>query len=205
MKVTLLKNKKRAVEVVDVHMQSFAGFFLTFLGKGFLKQLYQGFMEHNRSGILAAVGRNDRIVGFLAYSEDLSGFYQYLIKKHLLTFSWYAFLGFVRNPKICFRLFRAFFYSREAKRQEAYIELASLGVLPDMEGMGVGSRLIENLKRRAEGGKYQYIKLETDSENNDRVNRFYVKNGFVLDHSYLTREGRKMNEYRFRIQTEAFR
>ncbi len=197
MKVTLLKNRKRAVEVVDVHMQSFTGFFLTFLGRGFLRQLYQGFIEHNRSGILAAVGDNNRIIGFLAYSEDLSGFYQYLIKKHLLAFSWYAFLGFLRNPRICFRLFGAFFYSREAKRQEAYMELSSLGVLPDLEGAGVGSRLIEGLKKKAEGGKSQYIKLETDSVNNERVNQFYVKNGFILDHSYLTREGRKMNEYRF--------
>lgn len=35
MEVTILKNKNRIPEVVDVHMQSFTGFFLTFLGKGF--------------------------------------------------------------------------------------------------------------------------------------------------------------------------
>ena len=30
-------------QIVDIHMKTFTGFFLTFLGKGFLKQLYKGF------------------------------------------------------------------------------------------------------------------------------------------------------------------
>ena len=34
-KIATLKNKARVNEVVDIHMQSFTGFFLTFLGKGF--------------------------------------------------------------------------------------------------------------------------------------------------------------------------
>ena len=38
-RIGTLKNKNRIPEVVDVHMQSFTGFFLTFLGKGFLNQL----------------------------------------------------------------------------------------------------------------------------------------------------------------------
>ena len=38
--VTLLKDKEKINEVVDIHMKSFSGFFLTFLGKGFLKQLF---------------------------------------------------------------------------------------------------------------------------------------------------------------------
>ena len=44
---------------------------------------------------------------------------------------------------------------------------------------------------------YAYINLETDAENNDAVNRFYVKNGFELARSYFSPEGREMNEYRF--------
>ena len=120
MEVTILKNKNRIPEVVDVHMQSFTGFFLTFLGKGFLKQLYKGFVEYNGSGLIVAVNEDDKIIGFLAYSDDLSGFYKYLIKKQLIPFAWYAGLGFLRNPRILFRLLRAFTYSGEAKREENY-------------------------------------------------------------------------------------
>lgn len=197
--VTLLKDKKKVNEVVDIHMKSFSGFFLTFLGKGFLKQLYKGFLEEENSGLIVAFDEDKKILGFLAYSSNLSGFYKYLIKKHLISFGWYAMLGFFRNPKIFFRLIRAFAYSREAKREEKYIELSSIGVLPISENLGIGSRLIDYLKKLNFEG-YQYIKLETDAINNDIANNFYRKNGFILNHSYFTPEGRKMNEYRWNIK-----
>ena len=198
MKIATLKNKARINEVVDIHMQSFPGFFLTFLGKGFLKQLYKGFVEHENSGLLVAV-ENDKIIGFLAYSGNLSSFYNYLLKRHFLSLAWHAGIAFVRKPKIFLRLIRAFSYSEDAKRDEKYVELSSIGVIPKMEGKGVGSQLIKGLKRKVDGEKYRYIKLETDAENNEAANCFYQKNGFVLDHEYVTHEGRKMNEYRFHL------
>lgn len=200
MKIGTLKNKNRVPEVVDVHMKSFTGFFLTFLGKGFLKQLYKGFVEYKGSGLIVAVNDDDRIVGFLAYSDDLSGFYKYLTRRRLIPFAWYAGLGFLRNPKIFFRLVRAFTYSGEAKRKEKYIELSSIGVLPETEGAGVGSQLIKVLQNKIDFSQYEYIKLETDAENNEGANHFYRKNGFILDHEYKTHEGRKMNEYRLYLK-----
>lgn len=199
MKVATLKNKNRVSEVVAVHMQSFTGFFLTFLGKGFLTQLYKGFVEYEGSGLIVAVNDEDKIVGFLAYSDDLSGFYKYLIKKHIVSFAWYAGLGFLRKPKIFFRLLRAFTYSNEAKREEKYIELSSIGVLPEAAGTGIGSKLINVLQKKFDLKRYKYIKLETDAENNKGANCFYQRNGFVIDHEYETYEGRKMNEYRWYI------
>lgn len=207
-KIASLKNKKRVNEIVNIHMQSFTGFFLTFLGKGFLKQLYTGFIEHEGSGIITAVNDNDEIVGFLAYSDNMSAFYKYLIKKKLIPFAWYAGCAFLRCPKIMFRLLRAFIYSGEAKRKEKYIELSSIGVKPENEGKGVGSKLISALKMKAinfnneKTEKYEYIKLETDAVDNEGANCFYQKNGFVLDHEYATQEQRRMNEYRFYLRGE---
>ena len=93
MRIKILKNKSRVDEVVTVHMQSFPGFFLTFLGNGFLKELYKGFVEHNKSDLIVAVNDSNKIVGFLAYSKDLSGFYRYLINR-------YTIFGMVR--RVCF-------------------------------------------------------------------------------------------------------
>lgn len=200
MEIRDLENKERVDEVVNVHMQSFSGFFLTFLGKGFLKQLYTGFLEYKGSGVIVTVNTENKIVGFLAYSDNLSGFYKYLIKKRLLLFAWYAIGAFFRNPKILFRLLRAFTYSDEAKREEKYIELSSIGVLPEAEGTGIGSKMVSVLKEKANPEKYEYIKLETDAVENDGANFFYQKNGFVLDHEYATQEGRKMNEYRYYLK-----
>lgn len=201
MEVRDLENKERVDEVVNVHMQSFSGFFLTFLGKGFLKQLYTGFLEYKGSGVIVTVNTENKIVGFLAYSDNLSGFYKYLIKKRLLLFAWYAIGAFFRNPKILFRLLRAFTYSDEAKREEKYIELSSIGVLPEAEGTGIGSKMVSVLKEKANPEKYEYIKLETDAVENDGANFFYQKNGFALDHEYATQEGRKMNEYRYYLKS----
>jgi len=70
-------------EITSVHIESFKGFFLTFLGKGFLKQMYASYCEHNQSGLIGAFDAEGKIVGFLAYSENLSGLYKFMINKKL--------------------------------------------------------------------------------------------------------------------------
>ena len=138
------------------------------------------------------------VVGFLAYSENLSGLYKYMIRKRLLFFAWYSVGAFFRKPKVFMRLLRAFLKPGTAERKENYIELASIGVNPEFERQGVGTMLVSRLKETTDFLKFAYISLETDAENNESANQFYKKNEFVLVREYLTREGRKMNEYRYR-------
>ena len=183
-------------QIVDIHMNTFTGFFLTFLGKDFLKQLYKGFSFHIKSGLFIAE-HNNVIVGFLAYSEDISDFYKYLIKKSVIPFAWFGLGATIRKPSSMIRLIMAFLKPGESKREEAYIELSSIGVLPQMKGQNIGSKLIKELKDKYRESQFAYIKLETDAENNESVNSFYKKNGFMIDHEYKTSEGRKMYEYRW--------
>lgn len=189
-------NKVTINQIVDIHLNTFTGFFLTFLGKGFLKQLYKGFGSHEKSGLLIAE-HNNTVVGFLAYSEDLSAFYKYLIIKSMIPFAWFSLGAAIRKPSAMIRLIRAFLKPSESKREEAYIELSSLGVLPQMKGQNIGSKLIQQLKDKYKDSQFSYIKLETDAEDNESVNSFYKKNGFAIDHDYTTSEGRKMYEYRW--------
>ena len=191
-----LNDKKAIKEVVDVHMKTFKGFFLTFMGKGFLKQMYSVFVRHAHSGLLCAYS-DDKIVGFLAYSENLSQLFKYMIKTRLIPFAWYSLGAFLRKPRVFMRLFRAFLKPAESKREEKYVYIASIGVLNTEKNKGTGTALINELKKTVDFDKFAYIALETDAVNNDSVNNFYVKNGFVLDHAFETHEGRKMNEYRY--------
>ena len=194
----ILQTEKNEIdEIVNIHLNTFQGFFLTFLGKGFLRQMYNSYCTYNRSGVLAAYEDSGRIVGFLAYSEDLSGLYQYMLKKRLLFFAWYSLGAFVRNPKVLMRLLGAFFKPGESKRDEAYVMISSIGVRPEVKGIGVGTQLMDALKERVDLQKYAYIMLETDAVDNDAANYFYQKNGFVLNRTFFTRESRQMNEYRF--------
>lgn len=195
MKIYDVQDYKYVKEIVEIHMNTFVGFFLTFLGRGFLRTLYKGFIEHPQSGIIIAL-ENDKLIGFCAFSENLSGFYNYLVRKKLLQFAGYAMMAVVKKPKVLFRLLRAFNYSNESKREESYMELSSIGVSPEDKNRGIGSKMIRYLYDISDKNRFKYIKLETDKDDNEGANYFYLKNGFVLDHSFRTPEGRNMNEYR---------
>ena len=195
----IAKGEKQSIlTIVDIHLNTFKGFFLTFMGRGFLYEMYRSYCEHAESKLLVAVDENEKIIGFVAYSENMSGLYKHMIKKHLIPFAWYSAGAFFRKPKVFMRLVRAFLKPGEVKREERYVELSSIGVDPDVKSRGVGSLLISGVKQRVDFSRVAYISLETDAVDNEAANGFYVKNGFVLVREYQTREGRKMNEYRFR-------
>ncbi|MPM13909.1 hypothetical protein SDC9_60269 [bioreactor metagenome] len=200
MKFKILRDKNSVPDVVKIHIQTFKGFFLTFLGEGFLNQLYSGFLEHKNSNILVAVDEDNNVIGFLAYSENMSEFYKFLIKSRLVKFAWYSLIAFFRNPCIAFRLLRAFLYSKSAERAEKYVELSSIGILPERKKQGTGTGLIKTLITMIDSSEFEYIKLETDKYNNDSVNAFYLNCGFELDNSYNTAEGRAMNEYKLYLK-----
>lgn len=191
----LPKEKKIINQVIEIHIKTFTGFFLTFMGKGFLKQMYRSYCKHAKSGLLVAFEK-DKAIGFLAYSNNLSGLYRYMLKTKLVSFAWYSLCAFIRKPKVFTRLVRAFLKPSETKRDEKYVELASIGVSPESKSKGVGSALISKLKQITDFNIYKYITLETDAVNNEIANNFYKKNGFELYREYKTHEGRKMNEYR---------
>lgn len=53
---------KQTVEaVVQIHLDTFQGFFLTFMGRGFLRQLYRSYCEHEPSGLLGAFLRKPKV------------------------------------------------------------------------------------------------------------------------------------------------
>lgn len=201
MKIEIAEDLNCIGEVVEIHLATFKGFFLTFLGKDFLKLLYTGFINHNKSNLIVAYDENE-IVGFLAYSEDMSSFYKYLIKNKLFAFGWCAFKAFLRKPSIIYRLLSAFGKSDEVKRNENYIELSSIGVKPNKKGQHIGSQMIDYLKGNIDFNVFSYISLETDAVDNEYANRFYLRNNFNLFNTYSTKEGRKMNEYHFRKKNE---
>ncbi len=191
------KEKHTIKIIVQIHLDTFQGFFLTFMGRGFLNCLYKSYCQYKESGLIAAF-EDGQPVGFLAFSGDYSGLYKFLIKRKLIPFAWYSLGAFLRKPKVFIRLMRAFLKSDDVKREEKYVELASIGVKPEAKLKGIGAALISWLKANIDFDKYSYITLETDAEDNEMVNEFYLKNGFKYYRTYETREGRKMNEFRYR-------
>lgn len=191
-----LDNKGQIREIALLHIKAFPSFFLTQLGYSFLKTLYKGYLEDELSGIIIAED-NGQLLGFLAYSKDYSSFFKKLVKHHLFEFALYSVKTAVLNPSTIKRILLAFNKSEDVKREEQYVELASICVDPSCESKGIGTALITYLKSIIDFDEYEYITLETDAESNDRANSFYLNNGFTLNRSYTVNNSRKMNEYRY--------
>lgn len=183
--------------VVKVHLSAFSGFFLTDLGKGFLTEMYRGYVYHESSCLLTAIDNEERIIGFVSYTLDLSDLYSFMLKKRGLFFACHAFIAFIKKPSILMRLSRAFSMPRGSKKVERYAKLTSIGVLPEYKQQGVGGALLRAVIEDISMNNVSYLSLETDADQNEKVNNFYQKSGLKLYTSYLTPEGRKMNEYRY--------
>ena len=183
--------------IARLHQKAFPSFFLTQLGLMFLRTLYKGYLDDEASGIIVAE-ETGTIKGFIAYSNDYPRFYRGLIKHKIIQFAWCSFLAVIRHPSFAKRLFGAFKKSESVEKTERYVELASICTDPAAEGQGIGTALIDHLKSVVDFDEYAYINLETDAENNEKANRFYLKNGFQKEREYITAEGRKMIEYRYR-------
>lgn len=188
--------KKLINDIVTIHLNTFTGFFLTFMGRGFLNQMYKSYCDYEEAGLFVAE-EDGKAIGFLAYSSNFSGLYKFMIKTRLIRFGWYSIGAFFRRPSAFMHIISAFLKPGEAKREEKYVELSSIGVDPNIKSKGIGSLLIDSLKRKVDFTKFAYINLETDAVDNEGAIHFYEKNGFVRERTFETDEGRKMYEYRF--------
>ena len=189
-------DRKQISTMAILHQKAFPSFFLTQLGLPFLRTLYEGYLDDKDSGIIAAE-EEGKLKGFIAYSNDYPRFYKGLIKHKMIRFAWCSLLAAIRHPSFAKRLLGAFHKSDSVVKTEKYVELASICTDPALEGQGIGSALIQYLVSKVDFNAFAYINLETDADGNDRVNRFYRKNGFILARQYITPEGRKMNEYHY--------
>ena len=46
-------NEKKLInEIVSIHLNTFEGFFLTFMGRGFLNQMYKSYCDYEYAGLL---------------------------------------------------------------------------------------------------------------------------------------------------------
>lgn len=187
--------------IVDLHIKSFEGFFLSTLHPGFLRQLYKSFVTYKKAELLVAFEGDDP-VGFIAYSFDTNGAYRHMLWRYFFPFFWYSFLSFLKKPSIFVKMFSALTKPYAFTRETDYAKIFSIGVEPEYRRHGVGSLLIKDMKARVDFEKYKYITLETDAKDNDEVNRFYLENGFRLSSDFYTFEGRHMNKYHYRKTNE---
>jgi ribosomal protein S18 acetylase RimI-like enzyme len=181
-------------KVAVVHIDAFPGFFLTNLGKRFLVELYCGFLN-NDSGIFIVAEIDNEIVGFAAGCINPESFFCNLRKKRWPYFLVAAVPMVCRQPAfVVKKLIDACFYKGESPSQiEEGVLLSSLAVAPSRSGTGIGKKLIVEFCANAEtrGGKTVYV--ISDKNDNDSVNTFYRKSGFIIESTFTKTGNRQMN------------
>jgi len=192
---TILKMQSRDIDsVTQIHLLSFKGFFLSFLGYQFLAELYDGIVS-DPNGIAFVANSDNGILGFVAGTDSPQGFYRRLLRQRWWRFAWAAAWPALRKPSIIHRLLRAFSRSRSEDIHENCATLMSIAVAPDAQGQGIGQQLVQAFLVEVKARGIKQVNLTTDAENNAAANQFYVKQGFTLHKSFVTPEGRRMNEY----------
>jgi len=181
--------------IVQAHLASFPNFFLSFLGPRFLSLYYAGicaapegigFVYLNDSGLPA---------GFVVGSSNPHGFYSRLLKRDWLRFSVASLSAIICKPTAISRVARGLFHPGRNPVGDDVAGLFSIGVLPELQGIGAGKKLVQAFLREAfkRGCKRGF--LTTDRDDNEAVNAFYQKLRFSIERQYETPEGRHMNEY----------
>ena len=180
--------------VVKVHLSSFQGFFLTFLGRQFLSELYAGIVVDS-TGIAFVYREEDRVLGFIAGTSQPAGFYSHLLHRRWWRFALASLIPILKNPLIIPRLLRAFRKPQDVSNQPDTGTLMSIAVTPEAQGRGLGQVLVKAFLEEAADRGLKHVDLTTDKNNNDSVNQFYQRMGFQCSRTFVTSEGREMNEY----------
>jgi ribosomal protein S18 acetylase RimI-like enzyme len=180
--------------VVAVHERAFAGFFLALLGPAFLRELYSGLLQ-DPSGIAYVCEEQSRVCGFVAGTGQPSDLYRRLLRKRWWRFGFASSGAIMRQPSIVPRLVRAFTMPQQAEAYDQSGLLMAIAVAPDCQGRRIGGSLLDAFLASARDRGIMSVYLTTDRDNNDRVNTFYAHKGFRIARSYVTHEGRWMNEY----------
>ena len=181
--------------VVSVHLESFPGFFLSFLGDRFLRLYYSGICAAPEGIALVYLNEAGIPAGFVAGTTNPQGFYRRLLKSDGLKFALASLGALFRRPSTCGRLLRALTHPSANPIGDEVAGLYSIGVLPELQGTGAGKKLVRAFLAEAARRGCKKVFLTTDRDENDEVNGFYRSLGFTIQHQYVTPEGRRMNQY----------
>lgn len=188
--------------IVDIHIRAFPGFFLTLMGRRFLRQFYRCFFYYP-DGICIAACKDEKIFGFAAGAFYPDKFFRLIKRRRFLAFGIAALPAiFLRPHKILRKLFLSVFRNSEAlpTHLDAAL-LSSVAVAPEQESKGIGQQLVSAFCQKVQEKGINAVYLTTDRDNNDRVNKFYQQLGFSLENTFMQYGKRVMNLYVIRFNS----
>lgn len=183
--------------VVNIHLNTFKGFFLASLGRSFLIHFYKTCIDFDENSIAIGAFENDKLVGFAIGSLNSKGYYGKLIKRNKMKYSLMGVRLLFLRPMALFRIFQNLKNSQPQNVNEEPIrsELLSIGVLENYKGSGVGKKLLSSYEHQAKSKGAKFVSLTTDMHNNDKVKLFYSSQGYEVLNEFISYPDRKMLKY----------
>ena len=183
-----------SVQIAEIHLNSFKGFFLTTLGFSFLKAYYKTCAKSEDAISICAIDdETGKILGFSVGCYHSKGFNKRLILSNLIIYSYQAIIVFFTKPLALIRIFKNLGKGEGVKKDDSnYAELLSIGVLPDKNGLGIGKNLLMEFESEVKKKGLHKITLTTDAEANENVLQFYKKSGYKVFYDFITYPNRKM-------------
>ncbi len=197
MEIRAINLKEDLHQIVRLHIQAFPGFFMTEMGEAFIQEYYQAVFDFPENLSLVAI-QNNEILGFVVGFGNPEAFYKFYRSRRWRLIP-IIFRSIIRNPRLIGRVLENLKRVSSHTGDNSEVELSSIGVNPSLSGGGIGQYLIKAFVDVIRQRPYRSVYLTTDAEENERVNLFYVKQGFSLERTFLSGT-RKMNQYRLFIE-----
>lgn len=179
-------------DVINIHLQAFEGFFLSELGRDFLKLYYKS-VRMSDEGILLGYYEDNQLLGFCAATTLSRSFNKKLILKNIFSFSIVGLKLIFTKPKALIRLYKNLTKSSVTVIDEGgYAELLSIGINPQAQGKGVGKLLIAELESHLKKRECVQLSLTTDYYNNEKALGFYKASGYEIMYELIAYPNRKM-------------
>ncbi|MHA2098420.1 MAG: hypothetical protein ACW99A_07020 [Candidatus Kariarchaeaceae archaeon] len=222
---TIVEMEKMHIpSVVNIHLEAFRDYFLTYLGKSFLKLFYSGILNDERSIKLIALDKTNDVLGFGVGAVDPSGFYRRLLKHDWMKFSIVSIWAVIRKPIIIKRLIRAKKYpamypegvdvalfmqlgislSKNIKALNAFKKENKdwKNIIGNKKNVGVGKAIAESFLSESRSRGVKKVILNTDKDNIS-VNKLHESLGGIKTGEFTTPEGRQMYEYTVDLEVNA--
>ena len=183
--------------VVEVHLLAFPEFFLSMLGRGFLYEMYKGFLDHPDGIFWVATDDSAAVLGFAVGTLAPETMFSELRQRRAIFFLWHALPALFRQPLIVFpKIFNALFYKGDKPvNLSGGVLLSSIGIKPGLMGKAVGYNLLTHFEHDVQYREKYFIYLTTDAVSNDIVNHFYQRNGYEKESHFIQGKSRAMFRY----------
>ena len=181
-----------APQVATLHIQAISTGFISSLGSAFVTALYESIAAAPTSFGFVVI-ENDKLVGFAAFTSNLSALYKSVLYKHGVRFAFLLAAKLISARRIK-SLFETLLYPKKTTQGGGpAAEILAICVRPENRGQGLAEQLIRKGLERYRQMGIDNAKVLVAAENAP-ANKLYQKCGFHL-HSQIDSHGVKSNLY----------